>query len=232
MRSEIEVATTPPALAPLAAGLDHLRQLDLQALPGPLLGEHLVALRGLVDALESEFTRAVGALDRSGAYREDGALSPTAWLRYQCRLAPGLGSEHVRVARRLADLPETARAFSAGEVGFAHAAILTRTVDEVGLDAALEAQPSLLAVARDHDPRRLRMAARVLRHCVDQDGDLAEIDREFERRRLWLSETVDGVYVLNGILDPEGGAVLRTALEAAEGQPLPGDRRNGPQRRA
>ncbi|HKF75140.1 MAG TPA: DUF222 domain-containing protein, partial [Candidatus Dormibacteraeota bacterium] len=232
MRSAIEVGAPPPALAPLAAGLDHLRQVDLQALPGPLLGEHLVALRGLLDALESEFTRAVGALDRSGTYREDGALSPTAWLRYHCRLAPGLGSEHVRVARRLADLPETARAFSAGEVGFAQAAILTRTVDEVGLDAALEAQPSLLAVARDHDPRRLRMAARVLRHCVDQDGDLAEIDREFERRRLWLSETVDGVYVLNGILDPEGGAVLRTALEAAEGQPLPGDRRNGPQRRA
>src|SRR5437667_229579 len=54
----------------------------------------------------------------------------------------------------------------------------------------------------------------------------------YERRAVWLSETMDGVFVLNGTLDAEGGAILRAALAAVEGKPQAGDRRTAPQRRA
>ena len=43
---------------------------------------------------------------------------------------------------------------------------------------------------------------------------------------------MDGVFVLNGTLDAEGGAILRAALAAVEGKPQAGDRRTAPQRRA
>jgi hypothetical protein len=42
---------------------------------------------------------------------------------------------------------------------------------------------------------------------------------------------MDGTFVLNGTLDAEGGAILRTALAAVEGKPVAGDDRTARQRR-
>ena len=72
----------------------------------------------------------------------------------------------------------------------------------------------------------------MLPHYWDQDGALKEANQAYERRAVWLSETMDGVFVLNGTLDAEGGAILRAALAAVEGKPQAGDRRTAPQRRA
>jgi hypothetical protein len=51
-------------------------------------------------------------------------------------------------------------------------------------------------------------------------------------RFLHLSQTLDGVFYLNGRLDAEGGATLQTALNAVGGPPAPGDHRAPKQRRA
>lgn len=89
-----------------------------------------------------------------------------------------------------------------------------------------------MEAAREVDPGRLRLATRYLRHCVDPDGSLSQAEREFGRRHLYLSQTLDGLYVLDGQLDVEGGETLRTALDAPMGPPAPADRRSSAQRRA
>ena len=47
-----------------------------------------------------------------------------------------------------------------------------------------------------------------------------------------MSQTLDGVFYLNGRFDAEGGAILQTALNAVSGPPAPGDKRTSKQRRA
>ena len=52
------------------------------------------------------------------------------------------------------------------------------------------------------------------------------------RRYLHLSPSLDGVWYVDGRLDPEGGAKLASALEAVAGPPAPDDKRSAAQRRA
>jgi hypothetical protein len=77
----------------------------------------------------------------------------------------------------------------------------------------------------------MRLIGRQLRHTVDPDGALAQALRDHERRRLTVSQSFDGVFCVDGLLDAEGGALLRTALDALSA-PMPDDDRTAVQRRA
>ena len=221
------------AIETLQEALSELASDDLHVLLGPALCERALEINRLRQALDAEFTRTVGVLDRTRAYEtvRGGFLSGAAFLRHRCRLAPNAAAEQVRVARRLVQLPAVADAFASGDIGFPHAAAITRSADEVGIEPVQAFEQELVAVAREEDPQRLRRVTSYLRHCVDPDGALAEVDRQHERRKLWLSQT-DDMYYLQRVLDAEDGGFLWAALEAAEGEPVPGDRRSAPQRRA
>ncbi|TMD23248.1 MAG: DUF222 domain-containing protein [Chloroflexi bacterium] len=73
--------------------------------------------------------------------------------------------------------------------------------------------------------------AKDFEHRIDAEGALAEANRAYERRYLHIGEPQDGLIRLEGLLDAEGGATLRTALNA---HMLPGkdDDRTPGQRRA
>src|SRR5262249_18135164 len=153
-------------------------------------------------------------------------------VRRQAGRAPAAASEQVRVARQLERHPEASRAFSAGEVNFAHTQVITRVLEDAPAAVAREAEPSLIEMARRTDPYRLGMHTRHLRHAFAPEAALEESRHNHERRRLHLSESMDGVFYLDGVLDTEGGALLRTALDAAMGPPARDDERTPAQRRA
>src|SRR5207245_3860343 len=60
----------------------------------------------------------------------------------------------------------------------------------------------------------LRMLCRVARHAADPDGFFNEADENHLRRRLHISLMSDGMHAIDGVLDPEVGSALRTALES------------------
>jgi hypothetical protein len=109
--------------------------------------------------------------------------------------------------------------------------VLARTVTEVGREAAPLAAVGLLAAAERVDADRLRTMSRELRHCVDPQGTLAAAIRDHQRRRFNLTPSFDGVFLVDGQLDGEGGAMLRTAIDALTA-PLANDDRTPTQRRA
>ena len=219
--------------------LDELRSLpsrlaeeDLQGLPGSALADRLLALRKGIDKLEAEFSRSLRAFERSQAHTAAGALSAASWLRSHCRLSPRQAAEQVRVARHLEELPETAQAFAGGEIGFRHAAVIARTAEAVGTAAGAEAEPILVQAARQLDPRRLRLVSWHLRHCLDPDGALADANRTYERRRLHLSETLDGLFVLDGLLDALPRGPHEACFVGWVGRRPPAHRPPGPERPA
>ena len=215
----------------LAAAVEQVAAEDIDPLSTPALGEHLVELRGQIDRLEAEFSRRLRRFDAGRGWSADGSASAVAWLRAHCRLSSGDAAQRVEVAQRLSDLPGAEDALRSGAIGFRHAAVLARTVAEVGPEAAAQAAEALVDAARRLDPDQLRLVSRHLRHCIDPDGALAAAIHDHQRRWLQLSQTFDGVYALDGLLDPEGGAALRTALDALS-HPVPGDARTAAQRRA
>ncbi len=232
MGSTAPTALLAEPLAELAGVVDRLGQEDLQLLPAACLGDDLRAIRCAIDRLEAEFSRRLERFDGDQGWVPDGNASTAGWLSEQCRISRSTAWERVRQARRLGELPGTAEAFAAGEISQAHVGVITRAAEQVGSEALRDAEPILLEAARRLDARRLRYVTGQLRHCLDPDGALKDANRDYERRHLYLSELMDGMYALDGLLDPEGGALLREALDALMGPPEQGDERTGSQRRA
>ena len=136
-------------------------------------------------------------------------------LRERCRMTHPEVRSRLRVADTLVSLPETRAAAAAGEIGYDHLKVICHCVDEVGLDAFRQggAEPILLECARKVDARDLRLVTRRMRNLLEPDEAAADAAREFERRYLNLSQTLHGVWYLDGRLDAEGGALLQTALQ-------------------
>jgi len=198
---------------------------------GAELGPMLVELRRDIDRLEAGWTRLLRGFDRSGGWADDGALSAKAWLRHHCRLAPGTASEKVTVARRLAELPATDAAFADGEISYSHVRVIARATGDVRPAAADRIEPVLAEAARELDPSRLRTAAEHWRHAVEPEVFLEVAEDAYQARRFDISETFEGRHVVDGEFDPEGGAVIATAVHAAE-RTSKDDPRTPKQRRA
>jgi hypothetical protein len=215
----------------IKAGLDDLPGW-LSTLDGSALGEPLIEIRALIDRSEAVFAEGVRRFDKSGEYKADGALSLTAWLRWKCKLSGGAAMERVEVARLLEKLPKTEAAFAGGALGYQHVAVLAHTAQHVGAAAVRKGEASLLQAARTMDPGRFTSVAKSFEHRVDAAGALAEANHAYQRRYLHLSEPEDGMVRLEGILDVEGGATLKTALNALMPPPKNDDDRTPGQRRA
>jgi len=219
-------------LAEIGLAIDRLAAEDLDALPTTALGTDLVDLSRLSDRLHAEHARRLARFDSSQGYAPSGALSSASWLRHNCRLSGGVAAQRVQVARELQELPQTAAAFASGELGFQHVQVITRAAAELGSERLRDAEGILVDAARQLDPGQLVQVTNHLRLCLDPDGTLSAVNRDHDRRRVHLSQSLDGMYVLDGLLDPEGGACLKKALEAIAGPRRKGDGRSPAQVRA
>src|SRR2546423_1408231 len=194
------------------------------------LGDALIEIRETgIDSLEAVFAQGVRLFDRSGEFHADGALSIIEWLRQSCRLSGGAAAERVGIARQLEALPQTQAAFASGQLGYQHVVVMARAAEHVGAAAVRKEEASLLQGARTMDPRRFTGAAKNFEHRVDAAGALAEANRAYQRRYFHIGEPQDGLVRLDGVLDTEGGATLRTALQAFM-KPIKDDARSYGQR--
>ena len=73
---------------------------------------------------------------------------------------------------------------------------------------------SAIKAARHTDPARLRAVLADLRAKCDPGGAEAAVAAH-DRRRLTVAGTFAGAVVLDGVLDPEGGATVLAALAVA-----------------
>src|SRR5438128_114108 len=202
-----------------------IRQNDIET-----LGVAVIQIRESgIDPLEAVFAEGVRLLDKSGEYHAEGALSVVDWLRSSCKLSGGAAAERVGIARQLEKLPQTEAAFAKGQLGYQHVAAMARAAEHVGAAAVRKEEASLLQAARTMDPGQFTGVAKHFEHRVDAAGALAEANRAYQRRYLHLGEPQDGLVRLDGLLDTEGGATLRTALQAFM-KPIKDDARSYGQR--
>jgi hypothetical protein len=201
------------AVEKLRAGVQSMAACVREA-DGEGLGQALIQIREAgIDPLEALFAEGVRRFDKSGEYKADGSLSLTEWLRWKCKLSGGAAAERVEVARQLEKLPKTEAAFATGDVGYEHVVVMARAAEHVGAAAVRKEEASLLQAAQTMDPGKFTGVAKNFEHRVDAAGALAEANQAYQRRYLHIGEAVDGLVRLDGVLDAEGGATLRTALQ-------------------
>jgi hypothetical protein len=195
--------------------------------PGAEIAAELVEGQRQIDLLLLHNARLAAELDASGYWEEEGSNSAIDWVRFNCHLADKAAGDLIAVGERPENLAESAQAMEQGEIGFAHVVVLARTAEAVG---DLFDEKKLLQLARKHSPGKFYYKCLHYRHSVDAAGYARNQADLHEERRLSLSMAEDGCLLINGVLDPVGGAAVRTALEPLA-KPS-GDERNRDQRMA
>jgi hypothetical protein len=184
-------------------------------LEGSQLSADLIELRRGMNLLEVEFSELAAAFAATDEYDEEGSVSPIHWIRHQCHLGGGAAADRVAVGQQMQNLPESAEAVAGGKIGFAHLAMIARTASalaETGSNMQFDETP-LLEKAKEFSVGRFRVFCEHQRHANDPAGYAAEQAQGVEERTFSMSSGDGGRVWVRGMLDAEGGAVLRTALE-------------------
>ena len=177
---------------------------------GPRLALDLVGLRQEIDRLELRFSRAAATFAKTTFWDDEGSNSALDWIRFNCGMTSNAAADRLSVGERLANLGRSVEAMEAGEIGFAHVTVMARTAEAVG--EAFD-EGTLLQLAKLNSPGKFHYKCLHYRHSVDAEAYANQQERLAEERSLRLSTAEDGCLLLSGLLDPVGGAVVRTALE-------------------
>ncbi|HEY0358813.1 MAG TPA: DUF222 domain-containing protein [Mycobacteriales bacterium] len=220
----------------LDSAIDELAAEDPTGMSTSALAADIVAIDRAVARLAGERARRIAVFDEAGGGAADGAVTTAAWLRQACRTGGEESRTQVRVSAQLRDLPGTAAALRAGEIGWGHAALLAPVLTQaravLDVESAQELEATLLELARVESADWVATAVRRVRFELDAEGELARADRDFRRRWVSTAVTPEGLVHIRGVLDAEGGATLLAALNAHMPPPSPEDTRSRSQVRA
>lgn len=171
------------------------------------LGDEIARLSAHIQAATSRLLVLIRAFDEQEGWHREGFRSCARWLGWRTGIGPGAAREKVRVARALGALPALSAALERGELSYSVARALTRVATPAN-------EAELLEVARHTPAAQLERLVRAWR-AADRAEDLLAERARHAARHLTLRPAADGSWVLRGRMDPEVGAVLREALDAA-----------------
>src|ERR1700741_2129938 len=169
-------------------------------------------LRKVIDRLEYVWLRAVREEAQAAEWSSE-FLSVCGWLRKECNLTPAAARGAVTLSRALAHLPETADAFAAGEISRAHAEVIARAATPARAESFAELEAPIVDAARTANPAQLRQVVQRVTDALDGDHGARSANAKFERRYLHASVTFEGMVALDGLLDPEQGEIVLSALD-------------------
>ncbi len=197
--------------------------------PEVAAGDKLVRNQALIDLLQLEQSRLAAELAASCQWDEEGFNSAYDWIRINCRVPGNVAGDYLTVGAHLPELEQSVRTMLAGEIGFAHLAVMARTADVVG--KAFD-ETGLLKLARENSPGKFYYQSLHYRHSVNSKKYAEQQAEQAETNFLHMNRREDGSFFLLGCLDPVGGAVVRSALEPLARPSGGGDYRLRPQRMA
>lgn len=171
------------------------------------LGDEIATLAAHIHAATHRFLVLIARFDRLLGWEPAGHRTCAHWLAFRTGLDLGTAREHVRVARALEELPHTNAAMARGALAFSQVRALTRV-------AKPDTEDDLLVLAEGCTTAQLERVVRAWKRGSRKDE--AQQERERHRSRtLSVFPDEEGMYVVTGLLDPEVGALLMRALEAA-----------------
>ncbi len=225
-------AAIPETKSHLCEAVDALVGESIDGFSTLALGEDMVDIRRAIDRLEAEFLRRLHRFHNERGGQDDGGLSTVSWLRHRCGMTSKAAAYRKHLARTLGELPATLDSARAGRSSFGNMAMIAHLAGDVGVEQMAPMEAILVEAAETLDPGRMRTLTQAARLRLDPDGVLADDNRAHEQRWFECEQSYGGDFILRGLLDAEGGALLKTAIDALSHGLTPGETRSGSQRRA
>ncbi|MDP2622547.1 MAG: DUF222 domain-containing protein [Actinomycetota bacterium] len=189
---------------------------DRGAMPDTeLLGEYEETRREIARH-EARSAWLLGEIDRRRCYEPYGYLSTVAYVADRTGDSHQVAAGRLRTARALADMPTTAAAFADGDIGTARVRRLIHA-RETSPDAFIKDEPGLVEKARSLDAQSFTGEVEMWRRSVTRQITADEERKWFERRRLSIRDTFDGMIELDALLDPVSGETIMTAIQSLAG---------------
>ncbi len=205
-----EVPVPTDAASDFGPDLD-LVFVDPKAQDTETLAESIVTLSAHLHAGNHRLLVMVAEFDRRGGWKPEGHRSCADWLAFRTGTSLGPARERVRAARALEQLPLTSEAMARGELSFSKVRALSRVADDLPTP---DEEVRLVAYARQCTAAQLETLVRGWKKLSRKDE--VDLERERHRSRFFsVSPDEDGMYQVRGRLDPEVGALLMRALDAA-----------------
>jgi uncharacterized protein DUF222/HNH endonuclease len=178
--------------------------------------ESIQDLHRQLERLNAATTRATAAFEAGGTWEADGARSAAAWLATRVRTALPAARRCLRLGRALRHMADAEAAWLAGEIHATHVAALAEARTPVSSAWFERDEAMLVDQAARLSHRHFSRALAYWCQRADPDGTEDRVSAEFNARRLHLSQSFGGSWVLDGSFDPIGGAVLERALRRIE----------------
>ena len=188
-------------------------------------------LRTLIDRLEGKFAQVVRQASQRGDHLASGHCSAVSWVMDTCTMSQGSAANRLLVGKRLEGLPAVSQALSSGQIGYQSASVICRLSEKLGEKGVTLDEVEWIGYARQFSIKDMNDLAVHTRYVVDPDGFDRETEENYEERFLYIQE-MKGMFHLEGVMDPEGGAALKTAIDALAKRLDADDRRTPKQLRA
>jgi hypothetical protein len=228
----MEAFALPDARGRVDEAVDALVDESIDGCSTHALGADLIDIRRAIDRLEAEFVRRLHRFDRDHGALADGGVGTVSWLRANAGMTAKAAAYRVHLARTLGELPAALDSARAGRASFSNVTMIAHLAEDVGVAQVAPLESILVGAAETLGPGVMRTLTQVIRLQLDPDGVLADDNHAHERRWFECEQTYGGVFILRGALDAEGGALVKTAIDALSHAMSRGETRSGSQRRA
>ena len=177
---------------------------------GAELARQMIEIQREIDLLQLKLSSLASEFAQTEQWWEEGSNTAIDWIRFNCHVTEKVAGDRIAVGERRDQISESVRAMESGQIGFAHVAVMARTAIATGPHFD---ESKLLGMARKLSPGKFYFESLHYRHAVDAKAYGAEQVDLVEDRHLHLSSADNGCLLINGVLDPVGGAAVRSALE-------------------
>jgi uncharacterized protein DUF222/HNH endonuclease len=206
-----------------AASLEFERQADVADVDP-------ARLAAVIDRLQGKLCSVLNRARQRGDHLSDN-ISAVSWVARTCGLSRNAAADRLCVGKQLESLPRIAQALSSGQIGYQAAAVICHLQDKLGDQHGPMDEEQWIGWAGLFSIKTLDELAQHTRHVADPDGFAHDAEEDFEQRQLHISR-LRNLFVIDGTLDAEGGAALKTAIDALAKRHAPDDDRTPRQRRA
>jgi hypothetical protein len=176
---------------------------DLAGLPLERLEAEITELAAHLNAGTCRWLELVAEFDRREGWGSWGCRSCAEWVAWQCALTSRSAREHVRVARRLEELPRVHAEFASGRLSYSKVRALTRVAEP-------NTEEELIELATHATAAQLERVVRGLRWVSSEEADAQQANRYLVT---WWED--DGSLSVRGQLPPEDAALFLKALDAS-----------------
>jgi len=177
------------------------------------LADLLRRLGGVRSRADAHRAAVIAEAERVDAARKEGFRSTTEWLAALTGESVPVCRSQIAVASALEGMPATRQAFAAGEVSESKVRVLAQAQALCPGQFAQDEKQLVAQVAAASAQQVPKLLAEWKQNTDPQAAEV-EAERLYRLRGLYVSPDWSGMLRLHGLLDPESGGVVQTAIQS------------------